>query len=100
MRLTEKQVQVIKASLLKYFGADTQIWLFGSRARDHERGGDIDLYLETGTMTAEAVIDAKIKALVAIKKQLGDQKIDMVIRKGEQSIDPIHLEAKQTGVKL
>lgn len=51
--------------------------LFGSRADDSKRGGDIDLYIETNL--TQGVIEKKIKLLVKLKDHLGDQKIDIVI---------------------
>jgi hypothetical protein len=45
MRLTTWQRSVIQQTLLKHFGAGSQIRLFGSRADDQARGGDIDVFV-------------------------------------------------------
>ena len=45
MRLTEKERQVIKETIYKYFGENLKIFLFGSRVDDSKKGGDIDLYV-------------------------------------------------------
>ncbi len=47
MRLTQSQVSAIKGIIQHSLGPATEVWLFGSRARDSARGGDIDLYVET-----------------------------------------------------
>ena len=45
MRLTEDEQDSIKRIIAKAFGEDTQVLLFGSRADDSKRGGDVDLYV-------------------------------------------------------
>ncbi len=100
MRLTPFQVEVIKNKLKSCFGKDTEVWLFGSRVDPNKRGGDIDLYLETDLQEPGALVDAKLKALSAIKYKLGDQKIDLVIYRRGQLKEPIHNEALNTGIQL
>ena len=77
------------------------VWLSGSRVDDAARGGDIDLYIEAATDNADEVIEAKLGFLVALYKKLGEQKIDVMIRRpGFKENLPIYQVAKQTGVKL
>ncbi len=45
MRITSEHAEHICNVLQHYFGAKTDIWLFGSRVDDNQRGGDIDLYI-------------------------------------------------------
>lgn len=47
MRLTAGQQKIIKSAVAHIVGADSRVWLFGSRADDTWRGGDIDLLVET-----------------------------------------------------
>ncbi|MFN3884014.1 MAG: nucleotidyltransferase family protein [Rhodocyclaceae bacterium] len=47
MRLTPRQRNIIRAIVARYAGAAARILVFGSRASDESRGGDIDLLLET-----------------------------------------------------
>ena len=44
MRLTVKEIDLIKESVCSIFG-DAIVYLFGSRVDDSKRGGDIDLYI-------------------------------------------------------
>ncbi len=45
MRLNNEEQESIKRIIAKAFGSDAQIFLFGSRADDSKRGGDVDLYV-------------------------------------------------------
>ena len=46
MRLTPHEVEAIKAAAREVFGPTAVVRVFGSRADDAKRGGDLDLYLE------------------------------------------------------
>lgn len=101
MRLSEQQCSIIREAAAENFGATANVWLFGSRVDDAARGGDIDLYIEAATDNADEVIEAKLGFLVALYKKLGEQKIDVMIRRpGFKENLPIYQVAKQTGVKL
>lgn len=71
--------------------------LFGSRADDNKRGGDIDLYIETSEK--ERLLDKKVKLLVRLNRELGEQKIDVVINNFSAEKD-IFTIARSTGVWL
>lgn len=100
MRLTPEQQHIIKTTLQKYFGQSSRIWLFGSRVDDHAKGGDIDLYLEPEIQMPDAVVEAKLDALVDLHRRLGEQKIDLIIRRQQAEPLPIHRIARETGVPL
>jgi predicted nucleotidyltransferase len=100
MRLTEQQRVVIKQTLLKHFGAASELRLFGSRVDDNARGGDIDLYIEPEIQQPDDIVEAKLNALVELHRQLGEQKIDLVINREQGVSLPIYQEAKETGVLL
>ena len=87
MRLSPHYQQIIK----KYFFA-----FFGSRADDTKKGGDIDLYLVIQDHTD--LFQKKIKFLSKIKRELGDQKIDIVFNTDNTRL--IEKEAQQWGIKL
>ena len=53
MRLTSEEVAAIKAAAAEAFGADAVVRLFGSRADDTKRGGDIDLLVEVDSLADE-----------------------------------------------
>lgn len=101
MRLSEQQCSIIRNAIAEHFGVEANVWLFGSRVDDSKRGGDIDLYIEAATDDADTIIEAKLRFRVALYKQLGDQKIDVIVRRpGFKENLPMYDIAKQTGVKL
>jgi predicted nucleotidyltransferase len=100
MRLNSQQIAMIAQTLRQHFGEQSLILLFGSRVRDDARGGDIDLYVEPELDEPDQIADARIDALVQLKQLLGEQKIDLVIKRQQAAMLPIHEIAKQTGVRL
>ncbi len=75
MRLTLYQQQAIKKYFLEVF-EEGDIYLFGSRVDDNAKGGDIDLYLVVPNQNNLAI--KRIKFLVKLKRDIGEQKIDVV----------------------
>ena len=101
MRLTPKQKHSICECAAKYFGPDVHVWLFGSRVDDNSKGGDIDLYIEPQLQNAADLIMAKLQFLRELHKEIGEQKVDVVLYRAGQSPDlPVYRIAKQTGVLL
>lgn len=101
MRLSDQQRAIIRAAVAENFGAEANVWLFGSRVDDAAKGGDIDLYIEPVTDNADEIVESKLRFLVSMYKKLGEQKIDVVIHRPGCTVNlPIYQIAKQTGVKL
>ena len=99
MRLTRKYQTVIKQNVSNIFGANSKVLLFGSRVDDTKKGGDIDLYIVPDTKSSyEKLYDDKIKLLVNLDLELGEQKIDIVIAKDTNRL--IEQEALKNGVEL
>ncbi len=97
MRLTEQQKTILKRLTAEIFGADARLILFGSRVNDNAKGGDIDLYIET--KDSQPAFDNKIKFLTAVNRELGEQKIDIVVNNFSKEKD-IYSIARQTGIEL
>ena len=68
MRLTPEQVNIIKRAVADTFGNKARIWLFGSRADDHKRGGDIDLLIETEETDVTRIVKTELAFLVKLKR--------------------------------
>lgn len=101
MRLTERESNEIRTAVRRHFGAGAEVRLFGSRADDSKRGGDIDLYVETDLADSDQIFRSEMALLVDLNLNLGEQKIDLVVRRrGEAPSLPIHRVAKETGVLL
>jgi predicted nucleotidyltransferase len=74
MRITDAEKTAI-VSAVHLEDPRAMIYLFGSRARDDLKGGDIDLLVVSATIG----FSAKLDILVAIKAAIGEQKIDLKI---------------------
>jgi len=96
MRLTAFEKDAIRKVFSEIFG-DGKVYLFGSRVDDTQKGGDIDLYLSPSQKTAD-LRKKKIAFLVALKKIIGYQKIDVIIAKDQSRV--IEKEALTYGVAL
>jgi len=95
MRLTEFEINAIKQCALEIFGGNVQVFLFGSRVDNTKKGGDIDLYIKTEVGND---FSHKIKFLVALEQQIGEQKVDVVF--AEDKNRAIEQQAVSTGVLL
>jgi len=99
MRLTKDQVRTIKEQVAQFFGADAEVSLFGSRVDDAARGGDIDLYIETHA-PPEVAYEQSQRLYASLQRKLGEQRIDIVIHSENTPLQPIHEEARSTGITL
>ena len=78
MRLSEFEISSIKKLAIQHFGKDVQVFLFGSRTINQERGGDIDLFISNPTGD-QLKIRTKINFVTDLILQIGEQKIDVVL---------------------
>jgi len=71
-----------------------EVWLFGSRADDSKRGGDIDLLIFS------QIVGSSEESNIwwELQEKLGEQKIDIVVAKDLS--EPFVRIAKSTGVRL
>lgn len=101
MRLTQHQIEVLKATAQEVFGPESGLFLFGSRIDDSLSGGDIDLYVTGYDRSAGQQLDAKLHFLVKVKQAIGEQRIDLIFSpRPDQSTLPVQRIAAQTGVPL
>jgi len=99
MRLSKNQIEVIRRTVREVFGVEADVKLFGSRANDDARGGDIDLLVEMPTIVVEP--ERKTLQLVArLQLRLGDQPIDVLVVDPSTPRQPIYEQAIRTGIKL
>ncbi len=94
MRLSDSEVTAITESFKEAFDTGT-IYLFGSRIDDAQKGGDIDLYIQTHDTDK---VKRKIDFLVKLKRAIGEQKIDVVLSYDRDSA--IEKEAISHAMKL
>ncbi len=95
MRLSPEYIATIKKYFHEFFH-EGDVFLFGSRTDDNKKGGDIDLFLVV--QNHDNLFEKKIKFLSRIKRDLGEQKIDVVFNVDENRL--IEQEARKWGIKL
>ena len=74
MRITEHEKGAIVGAV-KTADPDAKVWLFGSRADDGKKGGDIDIGIFSGTID----VMGEIKIRQTICDKIGEQRIDIVV---------------------
>ena len=100
MRLSAEDQTLIHHAVALCFGRQAKVFLFGSRTDDTQRGGDIDLYVETA-LQGMTLQQARLGLMTQLQLKLGDQKIDVVTSDGQtESVPAIVVEARRTGVLL
>lgn len=94
MRLNPAELTAIRMNV-RSIDPEGKLYLYGSRADDARRGGDIDLFLE-----AARVID--LKAALTLQYRLSsacDTKVDLLIKTPDQAEQPIYQIARK-GIRL
>jgi predicted nucleotidyltransferase len=94
MRLSTEQTEIIKSIIAREISSDAKIWLFGSRTDDSRRGGDIDLFVETGHPDFQGELRCKISIEDAV-----DLHVDLVVATPDDQ-RPIACIAKTEGLRL
>lgn len=93
MRLSEWEVSVIKRTILSY-DPHARIILFGSRADDLKKGGDIDIFIISDKITRNDKRNIRIN----LEDNLGEQKIDILLESEPKT--PIARIAIREGIEL
>lgn len=101
VRLSSKDVDLIKRAFIKYFLDGDHLWLFGSRANLSKRGGDIDLYIETAYADVSQANCCQRAFYIELQEVLGEQKIDIVLNLLTQNYSLLIYDVARTeGVRL
>lgn len=96
MRLTPAEQKSLHDASVRWFGVPPR--LFGSRADDAQRGGDIDLYIEVDLPPQDA-FQRETQMAAELYQTLGERKIDIVVNTGRLDL-PIYRVARERGVWL
>lgn len=100
MRLKKEEIDIIKQTAMVYFGEEANVYIFGSRAVDAKRGGDIDIYIETNLkLNLHELYKKKLSYAVALDKKIGEQAIDIVVNNFTDN-KYIYEVAKKTGIMI
>lgn len=98
MRLSEQEKLAITDTATSIFG-QCKLVLFGSRTDNSQKGGDIDLLIEPMYLDGDTWFKMKIQYLVELKKRIGDQKIDLIIKRPDDTRSIIKT-AEEEGIRL
>ena len=96
MRLTKKEVTIIKSNIIKYI-KDAHIILFGSRVDDEKKGGDIDIFVQT---KQNPTLQEQIKILAGFEFDGILRKVDLVLQTPNTKEQPIFKTAISNGIIL
>lgn len=96
MRIEKEQLDFIENTLKNRF-SDAVIYLFGSRADDTKRGGDIDLFLITNQKNS---LRDKIHLLTQLESGGIQRKIDLIIQSPDHPQDKLYEEVLRKGIRL
>jgi predicted nucleotidyltransferase len=95
MRLTASEAGAIREEIGR-LDPKAEVYLYGSRADDTARGGDVDLLVISETLGFREVLRLRTRIL----DRIGWQQLDLVVRRRDQVQEPLAAVALATGVKL
>lgn len=98
MRLSPDEARAIKAAAAFAFGPDATIRLFGSRADDRRKGGDIDLHVEVAPDVD--AWEAQFRFEENLFARIERQRVDVIVRKRGEPERGIDLIARRDGIAL
>jgi len=99
MRLSEVERRAIVTIAREEIGGDVQVRLFGSRADDRARGGDIDLMVETDRALPDR-LRQELRLGVRLERALGGRRVDLLLVDPTVPLQPVHRVARREGVAL
>lgn len=99
MRLSEFEIESIKSVAGRHFGANVQVFLFGSRTNNKKLGGDIDLFIRNPD-NENFKIRTKINFIAELIQLIGEQKIDVVLDNPDLNNSKFFRTISQTGIQL
>ena len=98
MRLSQYEIESIKASAGRHFGSEVQVFLFGSRVDDSARGGDIDLFIKAETVMLNS--RNKIAFISDLVMKIGERRVDVVLDNEKREKEQFFKTIEKTAVKL
>ena len=92
MRISNTEILKIKKVLNQFISdLDYKIYLFGSRADDSKKGGDVDLLLLVKSNDFEKVYQKKAFIKFELETALGDQRVDLTLTTEEKKQDDLFI---------
>jgi uncharacterized protein len=98
MRLSQYEIESIKVSAGRHFGAEVQVFLFGSRVDDSAHGGDIDLFIKAESDRLNS--RNRIAFITDLIMRVGERRIDVVLDNEKRETEQFFKTIEKTAVKL
>ena len=98
MRLTATEIDAIRRGVREVFGEAARARVFGSRAREDLKGGDLDLFVEVEPGAASIANEQRLRDVIA--PALDDLRVDIILHERGQPLTPIERIAIRDGVPL
>ena len=95
MRLGANEARAVGEEIRR-LDPGAEIYLYGSRADDSAKGGDIDLLVVSDKLGFRDVLRLRTRIL----DRIGWQQLDLAVRRRDQRNEPLAAMAQETGVKL
>jgi predicted nucleotidyltransferase len=95
MRLGADEAETVREEVRR-LDPNAEIYLYGPRADDSARGGDIDLLVVSDKLGFRDLLRLR----TGILDRIGWQQWDLLVRRCDQLNDPLAAAARETGVKL
>ena len=96
MRLSLDQIQTITRTVSRLADGTAEVFLFGSRLDDQARGGDVDLFVESGaplTLLERAQLKLELESVLNLP-------VDIVAQARNAAPTPFQRIARSRAVKL
>jgi len=99
MRLSPQAQTIIHQAVVKRFGDQVQVRLFGSRLDDAAIGGDIDLHVRIRGEVDNPIWEASLLA-AQLQRKLDGRKVDVRLLVDTQNTLPVDAVALSEGILL
>jgi predicted nucleotidyltransferase len=99
MRLSKFEIDSITNLAISHFGSDVQVFLYGSRTSNQQRGGDIDLFISSAN-SLKLNTRTKLNFITDLILLIGEQKIDVVLDNPVKKNSVFFKTINQTAIQL
>ena len=97
LRISEKELEIIRETAREVFGEGVEVYLFGSRTDPTKKGGDIDIFVKS---ERKIKVSDKLSFLAKLELKGIERKVDILTLDPLTTPKDIHLEAFEEGVKI
>ncbi len=97
LRLSEKEIEIIKNTAKKVFGKNISVFIYGSRTDLNKKGGDIDILIK---INKKVSLEDELDFLAELELRGIERKCDVLILSVNSKIKSIHKTALETGVRI